>query len=436
MNWDTIGREAVQLLSHYIQIDTINPPGNEHRASVFIGRVLKREGIPYSLFESAPGRSNLYARLRGDGSKRPIILLSHSDVVPVDREFWSVDPLSGLIKDGYIWGRGALDMKNVGIIELVVFLALHRSKFPLTRDVILLVTADEEAGGAMGAGWFVRHHPDLIRDAEFLVNESGKGKIEHDALVYSVDITEKTPCWLRLRAAGEPGHGSRPKPNSAVNRLVRALNRLLDYTPPVKVSPPVDLYFKGLAPLQKGERRTKFADIATAVHDQAFLADLNHSSQHAAVLRNTVSITMLRGSPKINIIPQTATAELDCRLLPGESPDRFMADLRRVIDDDGIEIEPVLTFTNTASPFDTDFVNAVRDVVSQYHRRTHVIPNVLAGFTDCHFFRDLGIHCYGFSPFIIPDEDLRGIHGNDERISVENMQRGPKMLFEVIERLQ
>lgn len=435
MNWDTIGQEAVHLLSQYLQLDTINPPGNEHRASLFVGRILKREGIPYRIFESAPGRSNIYARLRGNGEKRPLILLSHSDVVPVDREFWSVDPLSGLIKDGYIWGRGALDMKNLGIAELAVFLTLHRSRFPLKRDVILLVTADEEAGGEMGAGWFVRHHPELVRDAEFLINESGKGKMENDTLIFSVDITEKTPCWLRLRATGEPGHGSRPKFNSSINRLVRALNRLLDYTPPVKVTPPVDLYFKGLAPLQKGERQVKFADVTTAVRDRTFLTELNHSSQHAAVLRNTISVTMLQGSSKINIIPQTATAELDCRLLPGESSDRFIVELRRVIDDDGIAIEPVLTFDNTASPFDTELVDAVRDVVARYHGRTQVIPNVLVGFTDSHFFRELGIHCYGFSPFIIPDEDLRGIHGNDERISIENMQRGPKMLYEVLEQV-
>ena len=228
LDWDSLGQEAAQLLSQYIQIDTTNPPGNEEKAAAFIGDTLKKNGIAFQMLESEPGRANLYARLKGDGSRRPIILLSHSDVVPADRAFWSVDPFGGVIKDGYIWGRGALDMKNMGIAELVAFLAFHRSGFPLKRDLILVNTADEEAGGRAGAGWLVQHHPDLFRDAEFLINESGKGRVENGAVVFAVDTTEKTPCWLRLTAVGEPGHGSRPKLNSSVNRLLRALNRVLD----------------------------------------------------------------------------------------------------------------------------------------------------------------------------------------------------------------
>lgn len=435
MNWDEIGQEAVQWLSLYLQVETVNPPGNEHRAAAFFARIFDKEGIPYKIFDAAPGRSTVYARLRGDGSKRPIVLLSHSDVVPVDREYWSVDPFSGAVKDGYIWGRGALDMKNLGIAELMAFLVFHRTGFPLKRDLILLVTADEEAGGEMGAGWFVSHHADLVRDAEYLINESGKGRMENGAALYSVDITEKTPCWLRIRATGEPGHGSRPKLHSSVNRLVRALNRILDYTPPVKLTPPVETYFKGIAPLQKGARQEQFARIRTSIKDPAFIAELHTNPQYAAVLRNTISVTVMQGSSKINIIPQTAIAELDCRLLPGESPDRFIRELRRVIGDDGVTIEPVLSFENSSSPFASAFVETVQEAVRRYHPAAYVAPNILAGFTDSHFFRDLGIHCYGFSPFIIPDEDMRGIHGNDERISIENMHRGPKLLYEVLEML-
>lgn len=433
MDWNAIGKEAVQLLSEYVQIDTTNPPGNEHRATAFIGRILEKEGIPCQVFESAPGRSNLYTCLKGDGTRRPMILLSHSDVVPVDRTYWSVDPFGGVIKDGYIWGRGTLDMKNLGIAELMVFLTLHRSKFPLKRDVILINTADEEAGGMMGAGWFTENKPELVRDAEFLLNESGKGRMENGKAIYSIDITEKTPCWLRLISRGEPGHGSRPKPHSSINRLLRALHAILNYNPPIKVTEPVETYFKGISHLQKGRRRQQFANIRAAVKDPKFLAELHHSSQYAAILRNTISITMLQGSPKINIIPQTATAELDCRLLPEEDPGKFVQELRKVIGDDGIEIETILSFSNTASPFDSPFVDAVRQVVSTYHCPVEVIPNILSGFTDSHFFRELGVQCYGFMPFLLPDDELRGIHGNDERISVENMSRGPKMLYEIME---
>lgn len=435
LDWDSLGQEAAQLLSQYIQIDTTNPPGNEEKAAAFIGDTLKKNGIAFQMLESEPGRANLYARLKGDGSRRPIILLSHSDVVPADRAFWSVDPFGGVIKDGYIWGRGALDMKNMGIAELVAFLAFHRSGFPLKRDLILVNTADEEAGGRAGAGWLVQHHPDLFRDAEFLINESGKGRVENGAVVFAVDTTEKTPCWLRLTAVGEPGHGSRPKLNSSVNRLLRALNRVLDYTPPLKLTPPVEQYFKGIATLQKGQRRVQFADIRKALNKPEFLAELSQNSQYSAMLRNTISVTMLHGSTKINIIPQTAEAELDCRLLPGEDPEAFVTELRRVIDDDTIQIETILTFGNGDSPFVSTFVDAVRAVVTRHHPGADLVPNVLSGFTDSHFFRELGVHCYGFMPFLLPDEDLRGIHGNDERISVENMRRGPEILYEILELL-
>ncbi len=435
MDWNAMGREAVKLLSEYLRIDTTNPPGNEDRATVFLNRILSEEDIDCQVHESAPGRSNLYARLKGDGSKRPVVLLSHSDVVPADRAYWSVDPFGGLVRDGYIWGRGALDMKNLGIAELVVFLALHRNRFPLKRDVIFLVTADEEAGGSAGARWITQNRPELVADAEFLINESGKGRLEHGKAIYSIDITEKSPCWVRLVARGEPGHGSRPKPNSAVNRLIRALNAIMEYKPPIRVTDAAERYFEGIAHLQKDGYRQRFTRIREAVRDRRFLADLLRNQHHAAILRNTISITMLQGSDKINIIPQTATAELDCRLLPGEEPENFVRELKRVVGDDGIEMETILNFGNSSSPFDSRLVDSVREVVSRYHAQVDVVPNILSGFTDSHYFRDLGIHCYGFMPFLLIDDDLRRIHGNDERISVENMERGPRILYEVIEKL-
>ncbi len=435
MDWSAMGREAVQLLSEYLRIDTTNPPGNEDRATAFLGRILSEENIGCQVHESAPGRSNLYARLKGDGSKRPVVLLSHSDVVPADRAYWSVDPFGGVVKDGYVWGRGALDMKNLGIAELVVFLALHRNRFPLKRDVIFLVTADEEAGGADGARWITRNRPELVSDAEFLINESGKGRLENGKAVYSIDITEKSPCWIRLVARGEPGHGSRPKPNSAVNRLIRALNAIMEYKPPIRVTEAAERYFEGIAHLQKNSYRQRFARIRESIRDSRFLADLLRNQHYAAILRNTISITMLQGSDKINIIPQAATAELDCRLLPGEEPEDFIRELKRVVGDDGIEMETILNFGNSSSPFDSALVDTVREVVSRHHAQVEVVPNILSGFTDSHYFRDLGIHCYGFMPFLLVDDELRRIHGNDERISVENMERGPRILYEVIEKL-
>src|SRR3989441_3281106 len=230
-DWKALGDEATALLSQYVRINTTNPPGNEIAAARWLQAVLRRDGIEAQIFEPAPGKANLYARLRGDGSARPLILLNHMDVVLASPEYWTVDPFSGLVQDGYLWGRGALDMKGEAITQLMTLLTLKRAGVPLKRDVIFLATADEEIGGGVGAGWFVEHHGDMVRDAEFLLTEGGTirtnegGRIEY----YGVGTTEKSPFWLNLTARGTPGHGSRPTPDNPVHRLVRALSRIAAY---------------------------------------------------------------------------------------------------------------------------------------------------------------------------------------------------------------
>ena len=213
-------QEALSALAEYLRIDTTNPPGNEIKAAQFFKAIFEREGIEAQVFESAPGRGNIYARLKGDGSKKAIVLLNHMDVVPADRGYWSVDPFSGITKDGHLWGRGALDMKGMGIVELMAMLALKRQGMPLKADVIFLGTADEEAGGAMGAGFIVKEHFDLIMDAGVVLNEFGGILVADDGKVryYTAYPAEKTPLWLKLIATGPPGHGSGPRPDSAVNQ--------------------------------------------------------------------------------------------------------------------------------------------------------------------------------------------------------------------------
>nr|MBP6824604.1 M20/M25/M40 family metallo-hydrolase [Acidobacteriota bacterium] len=225
VNWDAAQKEALELFIQYLKIDTTNPPGNEIKAANFFAEICKREGIEYKVFEPFPGRGTLWARLKGDGSKRPVILLNHTDVVPHSPEFWSVPAFSGQIKDGFIYGRGSQDMKSVGIAQFVIMLALKRARVPLKRDVIFLATADEEAGGLQGAGWFAKNHPELLGKAEFLFNEGGNNTVDNSGKVLAIGVgpSEKTPAWLRLTATGEPGHGSIPRPNSSVNRLLRAL---------------------------------------------------------------------------------------------------------------------------------------------------------------------------------------------------------------------
>jgi len=438
MNWERAQQEALDLFIKYLKIDTTNPPGNEIRAAQFFADICKREGIEYQIFEPFPGRGTLWARVRGDGSKRPLILLNHTDVVPHSPEFWTVPAFSAEFKDGFIYGRGAMDMKSVGIAQFVTLLSFKRTKMPLKRDVIFLATADEEAGGLQGAGWFAKNHPELIANAEFLFNEGGNNVVDSTGQVLAVGVgpAEKTPAWLRLTATGEPGHASVPRPNSSVNRLLRALNKLLDYEPPVQITPAVEQAFRAIAPLMPPDVAGKYANLREAIKDQAFLRQLENDPGARALTRNTISITMLSGGNKVNVIPPVATAEIDTRLVPGEKLDRWIAELRGVIKDDNIKIEPVLAFEANASPVNTDLIKALASVVNRRFPGAIITHPVLAGFTDSHYFRDLGIHSYGFSPFIAPFRELGGgFHGNDERIGKKAFVEGIRFFYEVTEQL-
>jgi acetylornithine deacetylase/succinyl-diaminopimelate desuccinylase-like protein len=438
INWDEVQQEALDLFIQYLKIDTTNPPGNEIRAADFFAGICKREGVEYQLFEPFPGRATLWARLRGDGSKRPVILLNHTDVVPHDKEFWTVGAFSGAVKDGFIYGRGSMDMKSLGMAQFVTLLTLKRAQVPLKRDVIFLATADEEAGGLNGAGWFAKNHRELIAGAEFLFNEGGSNVVDANGRVLSIGVgpSEKAPAWLRLTATGESGHGSTPRPNSSVNRLLRALNRLLDYTPPIRLAPVVEQCFKSIAPLAPASQAAKYADIREAIKDPEFLRQLESEPFARAIIRNTISITVLQGSNKINVIPPAAYAEIDTRLTPGEKLDRWIAELRGVIKDDSIKIEPILSFEANASPVDSDLVKTVAAVGKERYPESIVTYPVLAGFTDSHYFRDLGVMSYGFSPFVAPPRELGGgYHGNDEHIGKKAYVEGVRFFYEIVERL-
>lgn len=442
IDWDAAKREALELFIQYLKIDTTNPPGNEKRAAQFFADLCKREGIEHQVFEPFPGRGTLWARVRGDGSKRPLILLNHTDVVPHSPEFWTAPAFGGEIKDGFIYGRGAMDMKSLGIAQFITLLAFQRvgkrADVSLKRDIIFLATADEEAGGLQGAGWFAKNHPELIANAEFLFNEGGNNIVDANGKVLAVGVgpAEKTPAWLRLTATGEPGHGSVPRPNSAVNRLLRALNKLLDYEPQVQLTASVEQAFRAMASLMPAGAADKYANFREAIKDSAFLKQVERDPGARALLRNTISVTILSGSNKVNVIPPSAYAEIDTRIVPGENLERWIAELRGVIKDDSIKIEPVLAFAANASPVDTDLVKIVGEVVKRQYPGAVITYPVLAGFTDSHFFRDLGVHSYGFSPFIAPTRELGGgFHGNDERIGQKAFVDGVKFFYEIVEKL-
>ncbi|MFU8813986.1 MAG: M20/M25/M40 family metallo-hydrolase [Pseudomonadales bacterium] len=431
--------QAPERLAAYIRIDTTNPPGNESAGVAYLGAILDAAGIPYESAESAPGRGNLWARLPGsrppDGGEPALVLLHHIDVVDADPRYWSVDPFGGEIRDGYVWGRGALDMKGTAIAQLQAFLALHASGKRLNRDVLLVATADEEAGGALGAGWLIEHHPEIFAGAGFLLNEGGSGTVMGDDVVLSVEVTQKVPLWLRLTAHGQPGHGSAPQPATAVTRLLRAGDRLAQTSFAPRVVAPVRDLFEGIAPYQPEPLRERYASIDSAVQDDAFMRYLQLTDPGAhALLRNTCSITRLEGSSKINVVPTEAAMELDCRLLPDQDPQAFIAEVATIVNDPAIAIETLLSFTPAVSPTSSSLYRMIEATAADRMPAARVIPGVLTGFTDSHYFRDLGIASYGFNAFVIPREDRRGVHGNDERIGVDTLVEGTRFMIELVDR--
>jgi acetylornithine deacetylase/succinyl-diaminopimelate desuccinylase-like protein len=438
-DWKALGDEATGLLSQYIRINTTNPPGNEIAAARWLADVLRRDGIESRIFEPAPGKANLYARLAGDGSARPLILLNHMDVVLASPEYWTVDPFSGVIKDGYVWGRGALDMKGEAIAQLMTLLVLKRAHVPLKRDIIFLATADEEIGGGVGARWIVEHQVDLVRNAEFLLNEggltraNGRGQIEY----YGVGTTEKSPFWLDAIAHGTAGHGSRPTPDNPVHRLIRALNKIALWQTPLIVTPTVERSFRELSVAeQDSTMRRWLADIRSALKDSDAVRSITADLSYNALLRNTISITGLKGSAKTNVIPPIATAALDVRLLPGQDPAAFLADLVRVAGDTAVTFRPQgPNWPATESSTETEMYWAIASAAHARDPNAVVTPLMLAGFTDSHYFRTLGIASYGLGPFPLSEGDSQGVHGNDERVRIEALRFGLRFYYDVVSRV-
>jgi acetylornithine deacetylase/succinyl-diaminopimelate desuccinylase-like protein len=434
LDWPKINQEAIEKLSDYIRIDTSNPPGNEVGAAEWYVKIFDTEGVPYETAESAPGRGNVVARLKGTGSEPALILLNHMDVVPVSRAFWTVDPFGGIQRDGYLWGRGAEDMKSLGVAQLMAFLELHRAHVPLRRDVIFLGTADEEAGGKFGAGWVALNRPDWISGASFLLTEGADSHVDDKGrpIYFGVGPTEKTPGWLKLTVTGRSGHGSIPIPDSAVNRLIAALERLRNYRPPLEVTPPIESALRSRAPYEAEPWRMRFLNLREFTATPGAYDELAKRPAILALLTNTISITGLEGSKKINIIPPSALALLDCRLLPGWTIERWRDQVRKIVQDDSIQIETVLNFASTASPINTLLYADIQEAVKQLHPGAGVAQSVETGFTDSHFFRERNIVSHGFEPFAIPEADTARVHGNDERIPVKAYTDGVRLLWEVV----
>ena len=425
---------AVRWMQEYLQVDTTNPPGNEARAAAFFKKILDAEGIESQVFEYAPGRANLIARLVGSGKARPIILLNHTDVVTSDPARWKAPPFSGVILDGVMYGRGAQDMKSEGVAQLVVLVMLKREKVALDRDVIFLATADEEADGT-GTDWMIANRRELMGNAEFLITEGGENARDGNRVKYiGVDVAEKSPFWLKVTAHGRNGHGSRPIPDSAPNRLVGALGRILAHQTELKALPVTQEFMKQMASSQPPQRARWFRDLKSALRDQRFRQSVENDESLNYMLRNTVTLTRLGGSQQTNVIPGEAWASLDIRLLPGEDPQAFLEEMRRVVDDANVTLEPENKEFRVAnaSPLGTVLFAAIRRAGARYFPGTPVVPRLTSGYTENQRYRGLGIVSYGFSPYTVTEEEGASEHADNERIRVEELRRGHRVLYDVV----
>jgi acetylornithine deacetylase/succinyl-diaminopimelate desuccinylase-like protein len=413
-DWQAVEAEAIRTIQSYVRINTSNPPGDVTKAADFLAGILKREGIPVTRYESGPGRSIVLARLKGTGSAKPLLLLHHMDVVPTDPTRWRHDPFGAEISDGKIWGRGTMDMKGLGVVQLMAFLSLKRQQVPLSRDVILMAVPDEETGGKLGALWMRTNHYQEI-DPEFILDEGGFGSRDLFApgkLVFGISVAEKKILWLTLRAEGVAGHGSQPHDQNPNDRLIRALGRLLGEPMPASSFSVLD---------------TMKSRVGTLAVNK-----FNNAIQHS-----TISITSLRSGvgdpPKVNVIPSVAEATLDCRVLPGTTKDQWMAEIRRRLGDPEIKIEityegddPIVTTQ------DSTFYRALESAVKRRHPDAAVTPMVVPYGTDANGFRPRGVKSYGFTPVIVPAVAVMSMHGDAEFLPSDAVGPAIQILFEAL----
>ena len=421
VDWQAVATEAMEHFSALLRIDTSNPPGNETEAARYLQEVLQEAGIDAELFALDPTRANLVARLRGNGSKQPILIMAHTDVVGVQRENWTVDPFDAVAKDGYIYGRGALDDKDNVTASLMLMLLLRRAGVELDRDVIFLAEAGEEGTTRFGIDYMVEQHWDRIA-AEFCLAEGGE-TVMRDGVVDHVKIatTEKFPMRVRLVARGTAGHGSVPRLDNAVAALARAVARLATWQSPLRLNETTEAYFYRLAEISSPEEAARYRGVIDPEQQpriERYFAE--NEPQHYSLLRTSVVPTMISGGFRRNVIPGEAEATFDIRGLPDENPEEFYRDLAGVINDPNIEIIPEGVYRPASPPssLESEMFQALEGVTNRLFPNAVTLPSMLTGATDMAQVRAQGTQCYGFGP-VRTEEDIvggGGAHGDDERI--------------------
>ncbi|NLA40113.1 MAG: M20/M25/M40 family metallo-hydrolase [Smithella sp.] len=439
MDEKRIMEDAVQTMSRYVQFDTTNPPGNEMPAALWLRDQLTARHITSDIqvHEPIAGSGLVVARIAGSENLKPLMLNHHIDVVAADASRWSHPPFSGAVQDGFVWGRGTLDTKGLGVMFLLALESLLKEGAAFCRPIVWTAVPDEESGGDNGMRWLVEHHLKQI-DPEWVWDEGTGGlkDVIGQGTMFAVAVAEKQIYRVRLIATGDPGHGSMPHQNSANVTLLSALSRIVGNPRPLRVDRAAAMMFRGLAPTQKFPvslllRHLSFPPALTLA-GRALAADKFTN----AVLRDTVSPNVIQGGYQINVIPEQATAELDCRLLPSTSAEEFHRWLVSRIADDRIAIEVVQTSPPSGiAPLDSPFYRALQSSVQKHCPGAGVFPLLMAGATDGRYWRERGYPAYGFTPILLERADLGRVHGIDERISAENLLFGIRIIRDIIRAL-
>jgi acetylornithine deacetylase/succinyl-diaminopimelate desuccinylase-like protein len=452
IDWRAEGDRCVALLQDLLRIPTVNRgtnepgDGNERPAAERIADFLREAKVEPRLFEKTPGRTNLVARVKGTGEKAPLLLNAHLDVVEADASRWTHPPFSGEIHGGYLWGRGAIDMKHMAAMSACVLALLARRGVPLARDVILAAVADEEAACNQGSLFLVADHPEEVR-AEYMLGEIGAFSMNlFGRTFYPIQVAEKGICWVRATFKGTPGHGSMPDPHSAVVKLSRALTRLSGKRMPIHPTPIVEEFLAQLAaelprPQSSVLKRLKTPQVATLILDH-LVRDPEQRRSFGAMLSNTASPTILRAGSKVNVIPGHATVDLDGRVLPGQSESAFLTELRDALGKDGHEarLEVLESRKPTETSANTPLFAHLARTIRRHDPAGIPVPYMIPGFTDAQAYAKLGTKCYGFSPVrfdptVDPDHPIvfsRMYHGDDERIPVEGLRWGLRVLYDAV----
>ncbi len=416
---DRAAEETSAFLRDLIRIDTQDPPGNESKVAQYVAAIFQKEGIPYELLEPAPGRASIVARLKGSGEKRPVLLLAHEDVVPVDQSHWSVEPFSAEVKDGTLFGRGASDDKGPLAAHIETMLQIYRSGTKLSRDVIFLAEASEETSSSAGMRTLVDRYWDKL-DCEFAINEGGAAEVKDGKISFlGIATGEKLPRGVRLVAKGQSGHASVPVLDNPITHLAQAVARLGTWETPLGLNDTTREFFSRLAGISPPDEAALFRSLQDPATQKAL-----HKSQpqYYSMLHTTVVPTVLKGGFKSNVIPPEAEAEIDIRALPDENVAAFYNQMRQIVDDPSVTIiEPDTTNSMPSAPsssIHTSMFTAFEAVQKRLLPGAITVPMMTTGATDSAFLRAKGVNAYGVRIPRTFEENL-GVHGNDERIELK-----------------